>query len=791
MEHLFYNSTPSKATDVTKAFHSSVLSTDWAEQSDVMPFQSPLTPWLGFDHDSDEGLPLSEIQDYPSHYNWEPGMIWEGSLGDAHPCLKNLDSETTASAVAAMLQSWLYFGLLESVLRKHVHVSYLVRADEAGKRYIFTRNLHACLQAWVFKIRLADEGSKLETHRQAIKTMAYVHSWVERLNIWTNPDNAHFYKKVEETYPKFTQLLVIILPSIVRLAEMIDSARIGAMPPSTLLSLGLAWRHPQQVRDYRECLLIQRGWCPFTIQMLLFNLSESTVDWLACHPTKGSLNLHSSCSGVECVRNNIDTNDYKVSHDSKLCQGDCPNVRPPIADVIGILGEREDSIPVFSIEDRKDSVNLSVISRSMKTQDLEDYIAISHVWVDGLGSTAEVGIPECQARRLLRLGQEVTQKPNPRLWIDSLCIPAAREARKKAIILMADTYSNASTVLVIDKRIQQQKSSCSIQDLYCTIFTSAWMQRLWTYQEACLAKKLVFELAENDLYTLEFPRQGESIGKTMIWRAFGAQLTRLRIDRDSRSNLGSVSRALNWRSTKRRIDELAAVAGLVQLRSSALGEILETKFEAERMRIFLQAVRWLPRNILFLPGSKIEMSSFRWAPCTFMNRFEVTLSTDPNEQTAECTAHGLKGTWLTLSLKHTVPGARDGGPSIRYVGSNWTKVSRSEAYVFRIYCKEGWPEPSSPAHYNMILLNCELTAAGSSVIGEGAWVRGLAVMRHDKENQWPINEPGVTVCDYVGQVLVEKMRMDEALQYKPSLMFAMPDEGLMFGDISEACLCVR
>lgn len=756
-----------------------------------MPFQSPLTPWLGFDHDSDDGLPLSDIQDYPTHYDWEPGMIWEGSLREAHLCLKNLDNETVASAVAAMLQSWLYLGLLESVIRKHVHVSYLVRADEAGKKYIFTQNLHACLQAWVFKIRLADEGFKLETHHQALKTMAYVHSWLERLNIWTNPDNAYFYKKVEETYPKFTQLLVAILPSIVRLAEMIDSARISAMPPSTLLALGLAWKHPQQVRDYRECLLTEKGWCPFTIQMLLSNLSESTVDWLACLPAKTSLDLHSNCSGVECIRNNINPNDYEASHDSKLCEGGCPNVRPPIADVIDILGKKEDSIPVLSIIDRGDGVELSVTCRSMTSPDAEDYIAISHVWVDGLGSTAEIGIPECQARRLLKVGRKVTQKPNPRLWIDSLCIPAAREIRKKAIILMADTYSNASTVLVIDKIIQQQKSSSSIQELYCTIFTSAWMQRLWTYQEACLAQTLVFELAENDLYTLKFPRQAESIGRTMIWRAFGAQLTRLRIDRDSRLNLGSVSRALNWRSTKRQIDELAAVAGLVQLSSSALGEILETKIEAERMRIFLKAVRWLPRNILFLPGSKLGMSSFRWAPCTFMNRSATKLSTDPKEQTAECTAHGLKGTWLTLSLDHTISGAREGGPSIRYVGSDWTKISRSEAYVFRIYCKEGWPQPSSPAYFNAVLLNCDLMANGSSVIGEGAWVPGLAVMKHDEENTWPINDPGVTICDYVGQVLVERMRMDEALQYKPSLMFAMPDEGLTFGEIGQAHLCVR
>ena len=192
MEHLFYSAPPLRATDVSIAFHSSILSTHWAQQSDVMPFQSPLTPWLGFDHDSDGDLPLSEVQDYPSQYGWKLEMIWEGSLREAHIDLQNLDNESAASAVAAMLQSRLYLGFLESVLRKHVRVSYLIRADGAGKRYIFTQDLHACLQAWVFEIRLADEGVKLRTHHQSLKTMAYVHSWVERLTIWTYPDNAYF-----------------------------------------------------------------------------------------------------------------------------------------------------------------------------------------------------------------------------------------------------------------------------------------------------------------------------------------------------------------------------------------------------------------------------------------------------------------------------------------------------------------------------------------------------------------------------------------------------------------------
>ena len=88
----------------------------------------------------------------------------------------------------------------------------------------------------------------------------------------------------------------------------------------------------------------------------------------------------------------------------------------------------------------------------MTSLDGDDYIAISH-----MGQRfSEVGIPECQARYLLALGQRVSQKANRRIYIDSFCIAAARDARKKAILLMADNDSHASTVLVTEKTIQQQ-----------------------------------------------------------------------------------------------------------------------------------------------------------------------------------------------------------------------------------------------------------------------------------------------------------------------------------------------
>ena len=250
---------------------------------------------------------------------------------------------------------------------------------------------------------------------------------------------------------------------------------------------------------------------------------------------KSSLDSHSKCSGVECARNSIDPYDYRMSHDLGLCEGSCSMVKPSLEGVIDILKNQEISIPIMQIVDENSFIDLCTSSRPMEIRSKKDYIAISHVWVDGLGSTTNVGLPECKARRLLRLIRKVAQDANPSIWIDALCIPEAKEE------------------------------------------------------------------------------------------------------------------PLNLRSTKRPIGELAAVAELVQLSTTVLGKILGEKDQTNCMRIFLKAVRWLSYTILSLPCPKLGTATFRWAPCTFMNKSELRLSRAPKNHTAECGEYGLKGEWLVLS----------------------------------------------------------------------------------------------------------------------------------------------
>jgi hypothetical protein len=140
----------------------------------------------------------------------------------------------------------------------------------------------------------------------------------------------------------------------------------------------------------------------------------------------------------------------------------------------------------------------------------DQYVAISHVWADGLGNPKSNALPECQLRRLAKYLAEL---PNPSsrnaddgsrslysfgplsvridigklkvvyrpsnpcmlFWMDTLCIPVARdendtevwELKRQAIDQMASIYSGASHVgtrrritRIQDRRHDAMRTSC-------------------------------------------------------------------------------------------------------------------------------------------------------------------------------------------------------------------------------------------------------------------------------------------------------------------------------------------
>ena len=141
------------------------------------------------------------------------------------------------------------------------------------------------------------------------------------------------------------------------------------------------------------------------------------------------------------------------------------------------------------------------------------YIAISHVWSQGLGNRHSNTIWLCQLQRLQRYANRLVppaHRPVP-IWIDTICVPLEADARMEAIKTMDAVYQNALAVLVVDQTLIDFDLASAVEkckenesgarlglerwqiEMLMRIKASPWAQRLWTYNEAFLAQQLFFQ----------------------------------------------------------------------------------------------------------------------------------------------------------------------------------------------------------------------------------------------------------------------------------------------------------
>lgn len=244
------------------------------------------------------------------------------------------------------------------------------------------------------------------------------------------------------------------------------------------------------------------------------------------------------------------------------------------------------------------------------------YIAISHVWIDGMGSDTETGLPACQVWKLAASAQSMV--PSGRFWVDALCVPAQRDARQRALKLMGRAYRDAEAVVVRDQTIEACSQDGSSAELLLRILTAPWMRRLWTLQEAMLARRLFFVLSDGVVPFHGILPDADRLLTDPVLAGFAAEIHRLTKLRPRRNSLAfaDVARALRWRATSRLSDEIPAIVSLL-LNDEDARRVLAAPAE-RKMESLFSAVGKVPKSVVFLSGPKLPTVGFRWAPATFM-----------------------------------------------------------------------------------------------------------------------------------------------------------------------------
>ncbi|KAK1982283.1 hypothetical protein LZ30DRAFT_717905 [Colletotrichum cereale] len=357
------------------------------------------------------------------------------------------------------------------------------------------------------------------------------------------------------------------------------------------------------------------------------------------------MGYHRECSVDACVVGKVtDPTVYATKHSNVTkppCDGTCSRIEPAQVPILNIL--QRGGIPIIQASLSHDALKVDII----EYQTGMEYIAISHVWSDGLGNETHSWLPKCQFVHLIQ-AVEATRKADDesavaptendsgtitvRFWIDTICVPrgdANLEFRWKALDLMADTYRHSSMVLVLDAELYQTKPETSLQAIML-LNCSNWMRRLWTLQEGILGGQRLYILFKGrtlHLWSeLEKLRQQQ---RTEPWRCdplipfilrTGLQTS---IRASPSDKLSWLFRDMNWRSTTRKTDEALVLSTLLNVIPPNMNQIPAE----DRLMAVIAELDEFPRRVIFAPGPRFEKEGYGWALRSFLRRTDFSLGT--------------------------------------------------------------------------------------------------------------------------------------------------------------------
>ncbi|KAI6150325.1 hypothetical protein BKA82DRAFT_999113 [Pisolithus tinctorius] len=548
--------------------------------------------------------------------------IWLGGVHDGYPQVSfaeyrkiRITGEVKSNSrkSAALTQSHLTFGLLESVMRIRVQESVLLRKQNDGRVIIASDNLHQLLRVWQYRIR--EEGNTDYCQQWAADVQSILTQAERILSFELHFENGSFFLARLPQYD-----FEMILLQLASIGEALTEGRL-TFPSSVQLRPGISWAFAAGAASLHQKQMEEAGWCPFLIRIASERVCTLTYASTQRPFLRGGVKLHSHCTWEKCAANNINSENYTNPHITSTCV--CTYSQPPFPDVAGPLSRGH--IPVL----RWDKAHHKFL---VGTSSDNPYVAISHVWADGLGSTTEKGLPMCQIDALVFATQRFIS--TGAFWIDSLCVPEVRDLRKRAIGLMSKTYRDAQVVLVLDSGIRSCSISAPREERLLRVLSSGWMQRLWTLQEALLANKLVFMFHDGILSIDDLlPTRPDYEVKDTLLLSLAAEVFRLTKYRRYSSvmhdgfTIADVVTCLRHRMTSKAEDETLAISGLLNVNPSGLVNLAPQ----QRMKSLLLGVGKVPRKIIFLNGEKLSDFGFSWAPSTLMgHNMDIGFEADAN-----------------------------------------------------------------------------------------------------------------------------------------------------------------
>ena len=382
--------------------------------------KNPAGPLLQIPYICDRHYQGGPFLTYPKRRSVPESVFWDGP-----------SSDLSRDRIERFMQEWMVFGLLHEMYAEFsISDDDFIRSNEDGIRVLDTSQLNDLARRWIQKhptqVR-REHGLRLKA---CLEKVFVCIKWAQSEDRFGGID------------PRATW-------SIYAIAARVENV-VGF---ETGVSRDWAQEFPLRYLDI-VALENLKDVCSTEIFQMRAKLTQiaaiyyvSLLSGRISHP-----NDPQTCGKFSCTKQNVAKGDYQTRH-ADGCDGTCDYVAVGQELIHAIL--QRGAIPGISVSRREADGGLTL--QVVECTDSVGYVAISHVWSDGMGNETSNALPQCQLERVFQhLANLRAAHETPMVfWMDTLCCPIPPDkGRDLAISYMQRTYENASAGLVLDSSLE-------------------------------------------------------------------------------------------------------------------------------------------------------------------------------------------------------------------------------------------------------------------------------------------------------------------------------------------------
>ncbi|MCJ1451181.1 hypothetical protein MMC28_001516 [Mycoblastus sanguinarius] len=515
-------------------------------------------------------------------------------------------------------QRWLFFGLINEILGdlcRSESFTYVKENDDGPTELLSTSKLAGIVDKWVANVQ-AGQINPRPTYEHVAECLRLA------------------FATLYAAGPDFDPQVKLSIASVGELLSLAANEAYGVSYTPKCNKCPNTWSQLID-RSYWEKIMLLAGWCPSQTRSTLGPTAYlQTLHFATCLGQPKSISeRHQNCYDQHCANYQINIDTYQTQHVTSQCK--CPNLSVNTDYLAKIL--ESGSLPLLRIQKVHITAELSI--ELVASEPASRYVALSHVWADGLGNPRDNAIPRCQLDTLYQLNRKLSAVANPRgyellLWCDTLCCPLRpTEAKNLALTQMKRTYLEATRVLVLDSSLRLCNSEkMDAEEICMRLLSSGWIRRLWTLQEGVLPaenQRLWFQFEDGPINIHILMGKLIEISERSIGRKGLANNILTRIGHfaafshsspeEGITDLGSIEASLQHRSVSVRSDEPLLIGNLLNL---DVAEILNGPEYSRIHRMWFlisSSLRGIPDAIIFRVGPRLDEVGFRWAPATLLH----------------------------------------------------------------------------------------------------------------------------------------------------------------------------